>query len=82
MYVPEQQKPNQASTLDPVLLNAARRIYQTFCAVHSQEDKHPLGVAINPKTRRGQVICQHKKVKPILLFGERFVGKDLLQSES
>lgn len=82
MYVSEQQQNHQTElpTLDPALLNAAQQIYQTYCAIHSKSDKQPLGVAIDPKTGRGQVIC--KKLKPILLYGERFLKSDVLESEN
>ncbi|MGF1478354.1 MAG: hypothetical protein ACFB4I_02515 [Cyanophyceae cyanobacterium] len=80
MYVsesPDQTKPS--ASLDPEILSAAQRIYRTFCEIHTKGDKQPLGVAINPKTCRGQVIC-NKRLKPILLFGEYFVESDALKT--
>lgn len=63
---------------DPLLLRAARKIYKTYLDLHSQLVKHPLGVAINRNTYRGQLIF---KERAILLPGECFVPLNQIESE-
>jgi hypothetical protein len=63
--------------LDPSLLRAARQIYLAYSQVHNINEKPPIGVAINPKNYRGQVISG---TKPILLPYECFIGINHLQS--
>jgi hypothetical protein len=55
--------------IDPVLLKAARALYQEYCEAHTQQTDVPLGVTIDPKTGRGQVIVSRK---PVLLPMEHF----------
>jgi hypothetical protein len=64
--------------LDPSVLRAARTIYRSYCAHRPNMTDRVKGVAINPATFRGQLVCNNK---PILLPGERFVPIDLLESE-
>ena len=64
--------------LDPTLVQAAKRIYRTYCHLHSQMQKRPFGVAINKETYRGQLVFREK---PILLPGECFVNIKQLEME-
>ncbi len=59
--------------LEPSLLKSAQRIYQTYCNLHKKLSKQPIGVAIDPKTHRGQLLFNKN---PILLYGECFVSVD------
>jgi hypothetical protein len=56
-------------TLSPVILKAARNIYQTYVDTHGNRQQ-PLGVAIDRYTYRGQLIFSGQ---PILLPHECFV---------
>ncbi|MBR8829108.1 MAG: hypothetical protein DSM107014_14620 [Gomphosphaeria aponina SAG 52.96 = DSM 107014] len=60
------------------MFKAARQIYQTYCYFHSKLTRDPIGVAIDPKTYRGQLLFT--KI-PILLPGECFVPLSQLDSE-
>lgn len=64
--------------LDPGILRAARRIYRTYCTLHSKMTHRPIGVAIDRNTHRGQLIFREK---PILLPGEYLVRLNQLESE-
>lgn len=64
--------------LDPNLLKSARDIYNTYCHFRSKLTKTPMGVAINRKTHRGQLLFGKK---PILLPWENFIPIDQIQSE-
>lgn len=64
--------------LDPTMLKAAKRIYQTYFDINTKSNKRPAGVAIHRETHRGQLIFN---VKPILLPGEHFIPIDRLESE-
>ncbi len=64
--------------LDPELITAARKIYRTYCNLHSHLSKKPYGVAIDRDTYRGQLVF---KEKPILLPGECFIQIDRIESE-
>jgi hypothetical protein len=64
--------------LDPAILRAARRIYRTYCVLHSKLNKRPFGVAINKENHRGQLLFN---TKPILLPGECFVPIKHIESE-
>jgi hypothetical protein len=64
--------------LDPGLLKAARNIYRTYCRLHTKLKKNPMGVAIDRKTHRGQLLFSHS---PILLPGENFIPLEQLDSE-
>ncbi|WP_013323299.1 hypothetical protein [Gloeothece verrucosa] len=83
VYLSEQAKQKNLDMdipilLDPTLLRAARRIYRTYCSLHSKLTQRPFGVAINRETHRGQLIFN---AKPILLPGECFVSIKQLESE-
>lgn len=65
--------------LDPGLLKAARQIYGTYFKLHQKLNKNPIGVAIDRKTHRGQLLfCK----QPILLPWENFISVDQLNSET
>lgn len=83
VYLSEQAKQQNLDMeipilLDPTLLRAARRIYRTYCALHSKINRRPFGVAIDRETYRGQLIFN---AKPILLPRESFVSVKQLESE-
>ncbi|ACK73020.1 conserved hypothetical protein [Gloeothece citriformis PCC 7424] len=83
VYLSEQSKKHNLDMeipilLDPTLLRAARRIYRTYCSLHSKVNQRPFGVAIDRETYRGQLIF---KAKPILLPRECFVPLKQLESE-
>ena len=65
-------------SFDNELLKAARHIYKTYCSLHPNLVKKPLGVAINPKTHRGQLVFSNK---PILLPEECFVPLKQIENE-
>ena len=65
--------------LDPTLVQAAKRIYRTYCNLHSQMTKRPFGVAIDKETYRGQLVFREK---PVLLPGECFVNINQLEAEA
>lgn len=56
--------------LDSNVIQAARKIYQTYLNLYSRIPKQPRGVVLNRKTFRGQLVF---KEKPLLLPGEYFV---------
>ncbi len=62
--------------LDPTLIKAAKKVYQSYCSF-SQLNKKPLGVVIDYKTYKGQLTFREK---PILLPRERFIGIDLIET--
>lgn len=64
--------------LDPGQLKAARQIYQNYFRLHSKLNKTPVGVAIDRKTYRGQLLFTKR---PILLPWENFIPVDQLESE-
>lgn len=64
--------------LDPGLLKSARQIYHTYFQLHHKLNKHPIGVAIDRQTHRGQLLfCK----RPILLPWENFIPIDKLESD-
>ena len=67
------------SVIDSGLENAARQIYLTYRRLRTKINEPPVGVAIHPKTHRGQLIFQKK---PVLLPGECFVQLNRLESEA
>ncbi len=60
------------------LLKAARQIYKTYCRFHTKLTRTPQGVAIDPKTLRGQLLFTQS---PILLPGENFIPVEQLEPE-
>jgi hypothetical protein len=64
--------------LDPNLLKSAREIYQTYCRFRPKFKKPPVGVAINKKNYRGQLLFTPR---PILLPWENFIPMEQIQSE-
>lgn len=74
------QKQNSRNLLlDPSLLRAARQIYLVFSQVHGHNHKQPIGVVINPKNYRGQVVCGKK---PILLPHENFIPINQINTQN
>ena len=74
------QSERQANlVIDSGLENAARQIYLTYRRLRTKINEPPVGVAIHPKTHRGQLIFREK---PVLLPGERFVQLNRLESEA
>ena len=65
--------------LDPNLLKAAKEIYHTYCYFHIKLNKPPIGVAIDRKTHRGQLLFTKR---PILLPWENFIPIHQIESEN
>ncbi len=63
--------------LDPDLLKSARAIYHTYCHFHLKLKKPPIGVAIDRKTHKGQLIFTNN---PILLPDETLILIDQIES--
>lgn len=63
---------------EPGIVAAARKIYRTYYNLHGQLTKSPIGVAVDAKTYRGQLLFTKM---PILLPGECFVPMHELESE-
>ncbi len=66
------------NSLDSTLIKAAKGIYQTYCTLHGKLAKKPIGVAIDPKTHRGQLVFSGT---PVLLPGEQFVPIKQIENE-
>jgi hypothetical protein len=65
--------------LDPNMLKSAREIYQTYRYFHVKLAKPPIGVAIDRKTHRGQLLFTKR---PILLPWENFIPINQIESET
>ena len=65
-------------TIDCAVLRAAQRIYRTYCVLHPKRNRRPCGIAINRKSKRGQLIFREN---PVLLPGESFVSTNQLEVE-
>jgi hypothetical protein len=65
--------------LDPNMLKSAKEIYQTYCHFHLKLAKAPIGVAIDRKTHRGQLLFTKR---PILLPWENFIPINQIESET
>ena len=83
VYVAQELKTSELKTgipalFDPGLLKAARQIYNTYFRLHHKLNRNPVGVAIDRKTYRGQLLFSKK---PILLPWENFIPIDKLESE-
>ena len=63
--------------LDPSLLKSAREIYYTYCHFNDKRKKSPIGVAIDRKTHKGQLLFTKR---PILLPDEYFISVSQLES--
>lgn len=72
------QPQNSSLTSDPEMIEAAKAIYEKYCSTKKKLTKTPVGVAIDAKTHRGQLIFREK---PLLLPGERFILMSEIQSE-
>jgi len=78
-YRADNNNQEPATTFDPTLLKAARNIYQNYCRIHNNKiTNQPLGVAIDPKKNRGQLVFTGT---PILLPGEFFVPLKQIENE-
>jgi hypothetical protein len=64
---------------DPVLLQVARDLYRSYYEAHKEQAERPLGVAVDPKTYRAQII---RSCKPILLPTETFVPTKYLEENA
>lgn len=64
--------------LDPNLLKSATSIYETYCHFRRQLNKPPVGVAIDRKTHRGQLLFTKH---PILLPWENFIPMEQIKSK-
>ncbi len=58
------------SEYEPTLMQASRKIYQTFIDVHPNVEEEPLGVAIDRYSYRGKLIFNRI---PALLPQEAFI---------
>lgn len=65
-------------TVDYAVLKAAQRIYRTYCVLYPKQNRRPYGIAINRKSKRGQIIFREN---PVLLPGESFVSTNQLEVE-
>ena len=74
----EQQQVQLPVTVDCAVLKAAQRIYRAYCVLYPRRNKQPCGIAINRKSKRGQLIFREN---PILLPGESFVSTNQLEVE-
>ena len=76
----DNNKKKVETELDPVLLQEARKIYQTYCLLHNNRlEKRPVGVAIDPKTYRGQLVFGNS---PVLLPEECFISLKQIEKET
>ena len=64
--------------LDNQVVAAAQKIYLTYYRLHGQNSKTPIGVAVDEKTYRGQLLFTKA---PILLPGECFIPITDLEAE-
>jgi len=62
---------------DPVLLQAARRLYNIYLEIPHLQTRRPLGVVINRETYRSLLIFKNT---PILLPQECFLPLDYIES--
>ncbi|MGP0128772.1 MAG: hypothetical protein ACTMUB_05755 [cyanobacterium endosymbiont of Rhopalodia musculus] len=74
----KQQEIQLPVTIDCAVLRAAQRIYRTYCVLHPKRNRQPCGIAINRKSKRGQLIFREN---PVLLPGESFVSTNQLEVE-
>ncbi len=70
--------PNSAVFFDPELIKAARKIYRTYCNLNSQNNRKPIGVAIDRESYKGQLVFREK---PILLPRECFIDINQIEAE-
>ncbi|NCO74232.1 MAG: hypothetical protein GW795_09140 [Cyanobacteria bacterium] len=63
--------------VDPNILKSAKEIYSTYCHFHVKLAKPPIGVAIDKKTHRGQLLFTQR---PILLPWENFIPMNKIES--
>jgi hypothetical protein len=75
---PEKNAKETKPSFDSELLKVARHIYKNYCVLNPKLTKKPLGVAINPKTHRGQLVFSST---PILLPEECFVPLKQIENE-
>ncbi|ELR97178.1 hypothetical protein [Gloeocapsa sp. PCC 73106] len=73
-----EQTTDTGQLFDPEVVDSAKKIYHTYYHLHGELTRTPIGVAVDRKTYRGQLLFT--KI-PILLPGECFVPIDELESE-
>jgi hypothetical protein len=61
------------------IVAAARKIYNTYYNLHGPTTRNPIGVALDEKTYRGQLLFTKA---PILLPGERFIPVNQLEAKA
>lgn len=71
-------RPMSSVFFAPELINAARKIYRTYCNLNAQNRRKPVGVAIDRESHKGQLIFRGN---PILLPGECFIDINLIEAE-
>ena len=69
---------NLSAFIDPMIIRAARIIYNTYLEVHPNISQRPLGIVIDRYSYRGHLIFHRK---PALLPKEFFVPFNQLESE-
>ncbi|XHU95198.1 MAG: hypothetical protein JJP05_05355 [cyanobacterium endosymbiont of Rhopalodia gibba] len=74
----KQQEIQLPITVDCAVLRAAQRIYRAYCVLHPKQNRRPYGIAINRKSKRGQLIFRKN---PVLLPGESFVSTNQFEAE-
>ncbi len=76
----ENNKQNPETSLHEELLKEAKSIYQDYCTLHSSTTiRKPLGVVINLKNYRSQLIFSNT---PVLLPNELFITLKQLESRT
>ena len=73
-----QTRQTSRKLFDPALINAARKIYCTYCNLNTQSNKRAFWVVIDRESCKGQLIF---KGNPILLPGECFIAINLIEAE-
>lgn len=61
------------------LLREARKIYRAYFVAHPHTEQRPVGVVLNRRSGRGDVVFA---VRPVLLPQEFFVPLDQLQADT
>ncbi len=75
VYIEEANQQTKKSEI----ITAARKIYDTYYSLHGPTNRTPIGVALDKKTYRGQLLFTKA---PILLPGEYFIPVNELETEA